>query len=76
MQTKIEVEKNLLSPTFCSMYIDFMNFQEPEVWNYYVEVHRKSNPQIRARTRFVCKGLNEPEIRKYANLCHLRVSHH
>lgn len=74
-QTKIEMEKKSFHLTFDSIYIDFKNFQESEVWNYYVEVHRNTSPQIKARTRFVCKGLKEPEIIKYVDLCHLRVSH-
>ena len=52
-----------------------MNFQESEFGNYYVEIHRKANPPlpIKAKTRFVCRSLNETEIRKYVNLCHLGV---
>ena len=54
-----------------------MNFQESEVGNYYVEIHRKANTPlpIKAKTKFVCRSLNETEIRKYVNLCHLRVYH-
>ena len=52
-----------------------MNFQESEFGNYYVEIHRKANPPlpIKAKTRFVCRSLNETEIRKYVILCHLGV---